>query len=173
MQTFLHGPSDRLRRDTVFFVVIHLLGAPIFRNRHQRLHALRHDVGEEHYFSVHMTRRAPRGLNKGSLAAQKSLLVCVQNADERNLGKIEAFTEQINPDKNVEIRGAQSAQDLHALDCVDVAVQVTHFQADIAQVIGKIFRCSLRQRSDQNALTFFHPLAAKLNRLIDLTLQRL
>src|SRR5438067_12664665 len=99
MQTLLHGASDRLRRDTVFFVVIHLLGAPICRNRHQRLHAWRHDVGEEHHLSVNMTRRAARSLDERSLAAQKSFLIRVENTNERNLRTIEALADQINPYK--------------------------------------------------------------------------
>src|SRR5215831_17439706 len=30
VQTLLHGAPDRLRRNAVFFVVLHLLGAPVF-----------------------------------------------------------------------------------------------------------------------------------------------
>ena len=86
MQTFLDGAPDSLRRDTVRFVVLHLLGSPIFGNRHERFHALRDRVGEEHHFAVNVARRAAGCLNKRSLTAQKSFLIRVQNAHKRNLG---------------------------------------------------------------------------------------
>ena len=68
---------------------------------------------------------------------------------------------------------AQSAQNFHALDGIDVAVQIAHLQSDIAQIIGQIFGRALRQRRDQNALLFFDALPAKLDCLIDLILERL
>src|SRR5437762_13904068 len=120
-----------------------------------------------------MSRRAARCLNEGSLAAQKSLLVRIENADERNFRKIETFTEQIDPNQNVEIGRAQTTQDFDALDGVDVAVEIAHFQADIAQIIGEVFGGPFRQRCHQNALALFHTLAAKLNRVVDLMLERL
>ena len=52
-------------------------------------------------------------------------------------------------------------------------MQIAHLQSDIAQIIGKIFGGAFRQCRDQNALVFLHPLPAKLNRFIDLILQRL
>ena len=50
-------------------------------------------------------------------------------------------------------------EDIHALNSVDVAVQITHFQSDIAQIISEIFRCPLGERRYQDALTFFNALA--------------
>jgi hypothetical protein len=41
-------------------------------------------------------------------------------------GKVESFTQQVDPDQDIEVSRAQSAQNLHSLDCVDIAVQVTH-----------------------------------------------
>ena len=118
-----------------------------------------------------MTRRPAGSLNQRRLAAQKSLLVRVQNADKRHFRKIETFTEQIDADKNVEIGRAQSAQNFHALDCVDVAVEIAHFQSDIAQIIGEIFRGSFGQCRNQDAFGFFHALPTKLDCVVDLVLE--
>ena len=52
-------------------------------------------------------------------------------------------------------------------------MQIAHFQSDIAQIVSQIFRGSLGQRRHQNALAFFHALAAKLDRFVDLILKRL
>src|SRR5439155_1187712 len=113
-----------------------------------------------------MSRCATCGLNKRSLAAQKSLLVRVQNADERNFGKIEAFPQQVDPDQNIEISRTQAAQNLDALYRVDVAMEIAHFQSDIAQIIGEIFGRAFRQRCHQNALALLDPLPAKQTELV-------
>ena len=113
---------------------------------------LRDLVGEEDNLAIHVPRRAARGLDERSLRAQVAFLVGVEDADERDLRQVEAFAQEIDADENVELRRAQRAQDLHALDGVDVAVQVAHLQADIAQVIAEILGGALRERGDEHAL---------------------
>src|SRR5262249_51194556 len=173
VQTFLDGAPDSLRRDAVFFVVFHLLRAPVLRNRHERFHALRGCVGKENNFTVDVARRATCGLDERGLTSQKSFLVRIQNADKRNLGKIEPFAKQIDSDENVEIRCAQCAQNFHALNGVDVAMQITYLQSDIAQIVSEIFCRSLGERRHKNALAFFYALTTQLNRLVDLILELL
>ena len=126
VQAFLHSAAHGLWGDTVLLVILHLLGPTIFGDGDKRLHAFRHLIGEEHDLSIDVARRAPRCLNQRGLATQKTLFVGIENADERDLGKIEAFTEQIDPDENVEVSGAEPAQNFHALDRVDITVQIAH-----------------------------------------------
>src|SRR5947199_5364959 len=120
-----------------------------------------------------MSRCTAGRLDERRLAAQKSFFVGVEDADERNFRKIETFAEQINSDQNVELGCAKSAQNLDALDRVDVAVEITHFQSDIAQIISQIFRRAFGQRGNQDAFAFLDSLAAKLDRVVDLMLERL
>src|SRR5689334_12684467 len=101
MQAFLHGAANSLRRDAMLFVVLHLLAATIFRDRDQRFHASCNLIGEKHDFAIHMSRGASRRLDQRSLAAQKTFLVGIENADEGNFRKIETLAEQIDPNQNV------------------------------------------------------------------------
>ena len=173
MQAFLHGAPDGLRRDAMLFVVFHLFRPAIVRDRHERFHALRDCVSEEHDFAVYVSRRATRGLDERSLAPQKSFFICIENADERNFGKIETFAEQIDTDEDVEVGRAESAQNFDAFNRVDVAMQIAHFQSNIAQVIGQIFGGAFGQGCHQNSLILFHTLAAQLDCIVDLIFQRL
>ncbi len=145
---------------------------PVIGDRDQRLHALRDRVGEKNDLAIDVARGPSRGLDQRSLAAQESLFVGIEDADQRDFRKIESFAEEIDADKNIEVGRAQATQDFHALDRVDIAVQITHLQSHIAQIIRQIFGRALRQRRNENALLFFDPLPAKLNRLIDLVLER-
>ena len=86
MQTFLDGAPDSLRRDAVRFVVLHLLLAAVFGDRYEGVHALRNGVRKEDHFAIDVARRATGCLNERSLTAQKSFLVCIQDAYKRNLG---------------------------------------------------------------------------------------
>ena len=72
-------------RDAVLFVVFHLLGAAVFGDRDQRLHALRDRVGEENDFAVDVARGAAGGLDERGLAAEEAFLVGIEDADERDL----------------------------------------------------------------------------------------
>ena len=112
-------------------------------------------VGEKHDLAIDVARGAAGGLDQRGLAAEKAFLVGIEDADERDFRQIEAFAEEIDADENVELGRAQPAQDLHPLDGVDVAVQVAHFQADIAQVIGQIFGGAFCQGGDEDALLAF------------------
>ncbi len=120
-----------------------------------------------------MARGAARGLDQGGLAAQVAFLVRIEDADEGDLRQVEPFAQEVDADENVELARAQRAQNLHALDGVDVAVQVAHLEADVAQVIGQILRGALRERGDEHALALLDALAAELDRLVDLVLERL
>ena len=172
MQAFLHGALDAARGDAVLFVVGDLAGAAVLGDGHERLHAFCLGVGEAIDLAVHVTRGAAGGLDEGGLAAEVAFLVGVEDADERDLGQIEAFAEQVDADQHVELRGAQGAEDFHALDGVDVAVEVADLQAHVFEVIAEVFGSAFGQRSDQDALVFFHALAAEFEGVVDLVLER-
>src|SRR5207249_9074150 len=98
VQTFLDRTPDRLRRNPVFLVIFHLFATPIFRDRYQRFHALRNLIGKQHDLAIDVPRGAAGSLNQWSLAAQKSFLDGIENANEGDFGKIEPFAEQIDAD---------------------------------------------------------------------------
>src|SRR5438552_12485897 len=82
MQTLLHRPSNSLRCNAMFLVVIDLLRAPVFRYRHERFHALRDLIGKEYHLAIDMPRSASGRLNQRGLTAEKAFLVRIQDANE-------------------------------------------------------------------------------------------
>ena len=68
-----------------------------------------------------MARRAPDGLDERAVAAQKPFLIRIENRDERHLGQVESLAQQVDADEHVELAEPQAADDLDALDRVDVA----------------------------------------------------
>ena len=126
------------------------------------LHRAGDPVGVEDRAAVHVARRAADGLDQRAVAAQKAFLIRVENRDERHLGQIESFAQQVDADEHVELAEPKSANDLHALDRVDVGVHVAHAHADLLQIVGEILRHPLRERRDEHALAV--PLAQRGSR---------
>jgi hypothetical protein len=65
---------------------------------------------------------------------------------------------------------AQVAEDLDALDGVDVGVHVAHAHAHLLQVVGEVLGHALGQRRDQDPLARLLPLADLGQQVVDLTL---
>ena len=93
------------------------------------LHRAGDPVGVEDRAPVHVPRRAADGLDERAVAAQEALLVGVEDRDERDLGQVEPFAQQVDADEHVELAEPEAADDLHPLDGVDVGVHVAHAHA--------------------------------------------
>ena len=71
---------------------------------------------------------------------------CVKNLLYQRRGYIRekllgcrAFAEKVNADKDIEEPSAQIVDDLNALKCVDIGVQILGFDADLGEVFAQIF----------------------------------
>ena len=152
-ETLLH---DRGRRDAVLLVVGELDRAPAVRlvdGRGDRLRAL---VRVHHDAAVDVARGAADRLDQRRVAAQEAFLVGVEDGDERDLGQVEALAQEVDADEHVVLAEPQLADDLDALERVDLGVQVARADARLDQVVGQVLGHLLRQRRDQ------HPLAGLL-----------
>ncbi len=92
--------------------------------RQRGLHRRRLLVGVHDDLAVDVSRRAADGLDQRRLAAEEALLVGVQDRDQRDLGKIEALAQEVDADQDVVLPQPQVANDLDALERVDLGVQV-------------------------------------------------
>ncbi len=115
--------ADRLRRDAVLLVVLLLQLAPPPRLVDRPLHRVGHRVGVENHLGVDVAGRAADGLHQRRLAAQEAFLVGVENRHQRDFGQVQPFAQQVHADQRVELPFAQIAQQLDALEGVQLAVQ--------------------------------------------------
>ena len=132
------------------------------------LHRAGDAIGVEDRAAVDVSRRAADGLNQRAIAAQESFLIRVENRDERHLGQVETFAQQVDADEHVELAESEAANDLHPLDGVDVRVHVAHAHADLLQIVGEIFRHALRERRDEHALALPLADADLVEQIVDL-----
>ena len=104
--------------------------------------------------------------------AQEALLVGVEDRDQRHLGQVEAFAQQVDADQHVVHAEPQVAQDLDALERVDLRVQVLDLDAQLLQVVGEVLGHLLGERGDERALAALDPLADLVHQVVDLALGR-
>jgi hypothetical protein len=109
---------------SVLYGLLHL-AAP-FRLGHRVAHRVRHRVGVENRAAVHVPGRAAYRLNQRACGPEKAFLVRIQNGDQRDFRQIQPFAQQVDADEHIEYAQTQVAQNLHALQRVDVRVQVAH-----------------------------------------------
>ena len=119
-----------------------------------------------------ISRRAAYGLHERGLRAKEPLLVGVQNCDQRNLRNIEPLAEQVDADQHIELVETHRADNLCALQGVDVRVQVADADADFAEISRQILRHALGERRDQNLILLLNLFVDLAEQVVNLALNR-
>jgi hypothetical protein len=170
-EAFLDGARDAARSDVVFLIVGELLRAAVLGGGEEILDALSQDISVENHFPVQMARSAARSLDQTRGGTEVAFLVGIENGDEGDFGKIETFAKEVNADEDVELAFAKGTENFDALDGVDLAVEITNIDADIAEVISEFLGGSLGERRDEDALLPFDTGAGLVDEIVDLTLE--
>ena len=119
-----------------------------------------------------MARGAADRLDQRALRAQEAFLVGIEDRDQRHLRHVEALAQQVDADEHVELAEPQVADDLDALDRVDVGVQVAHPHAVLVEILGEVLGHALGQRRDQHALAALHAHLDLRQHVVDLRAHR-
>ncbi len=156
------------RRDAVGGVVLDLLLASPRGLGHRPLHRAGDLVGVEDDLAVDVARGAADGLHQRGLGAQEPFLVGVEDGDEAALGNIEALAQEIDADQHVERAEAEVADDLDALQRLDVGMHVADAHALLVQVLGEILGHALGEHGDERAVALERDLADLAEEIVDL-----
>ncbi len=138
--------------DPVLGVVGDLDVAPAVGLVDRQRHRVRDGVRVHVHLAGHVARRAADGLDQRRPGTQEALLVRVEDAHERHLGKVEALAQQVDAHKHVEAPHAQFPQQLHAAQRVDIRVEVLDAHAPLGEVLREVLRHLLGERGDEHAL---------------------
>ena len=66
--------------------------------------------------------------------------------------QVEALAQEVDADEHVELAFAQGAQNLNALDGVNLSVEVADVDPEVAQVIGELLGGAPGEGGDEDAL---------------------
>ena len=159
-------------RDAVGLVVGHLLLAAAVGFGHGALHRAGDLVGIEDHLAVDVARGAADGLDQRGFGAQEAFLVGIEDGDQRAFRNVEALAQQVDADQHVEGAEPQVADDLDALQRVDVGMHVAHADALLVHVFGEVLGHALGERGDERAVALQRHLAALGDEIVDLGLHR-
>ena len=98
-------------------------------------HRVGHGVRVEEDAAADVARGAAGRLDERRLAAEEPFLVGVQDRDDRDLGQVEPFPQQVDADQAVEDAAPEVGQDADALERLDVRVEVAAPHAHLGEVL--------------------------------------
>ena len=94
---------NALRRNIVRFVVGDLLFTPPRSFCNGSGHRACLSIRIENRTAIDVSSSAAHCLNQRPITAQKALFIRIQNSNQRDLGHIEALSQQINTDQHIEL----------------------------------------------------------------------
>src|SRR3546814_18567984 len=106
-----------------------------------------------------MIRRPPRSTRTDTLFPYTTLF--------RSLRDVQALAQQVDADQHFEHAETQVADDLDALQGVDVRVDIAHLEARLVQVFGEVLGHALGERGDQGAHAPGGDVAALADEVVD------
>ena len=115
---------DLAGSDSVGFVVGQLLLPPAVGLVDGLAHAVRDLVRIHDHLSVDIPGSTSGSLCQGTVRAQESFLVCIQDGYEGHFRQIESLTQQVDTDQDVENTLTQFFHDLHPLQGFHIAVDI-------------------------------------------------
>jgi hypothetical protein len=142
--------------------------APSLRLADRLLHRVGDLVRVHDHGPVDVARRPADRLDQRRVRTQEALLVGVEDRDQRDLGQVETLAQEVDPDQHVELAEAQVADDLDALDRVDLRVQVPDPDPHLEQVVREVLGHLLGQCRDEHPLAGLGALADLLDQVVHL-----
>ena len=115
---------------------------------------------------------AADGLDERGLRPEKSLLVRIENGNERHLGNVETLTQQVDADQHIVHAETQIAHQLLPLDGLNIVVHVAHLDARRFEIVGQILRHLLGERGDKDAFALGGASVDFSNEIVDLAINR-
>jgi 4-carboxymuconolactone decarboxylase len=165
--------ANALWRDAVLLVVCELNAPAPVGFVDGASHRVGDDVGIHDYVAVHVAGGAAGCLHEGTLRTQEALLVGIKNRDQAHFGKIQTFSQQIDADDHVVDAQTEVAEDLDAVERVDLRVKIVGLDTHFLQVVREVFRHLLGERSHESALPAIDACVHLVQQVIDLPFGRL
>jgi len=136
----------------VFLIIGHLNGATALGLGDGTLHAVGHHIGVHDDHALRVAGGTSDGLDQAGLAAQKALLVGIQNGHKAHLRQVQALTQQVDAHHHVDAAQTQILDDLHAFEGIHLMVHILDLDPLLGEVIGKILRHFFGQGGHQHPL---------------------
>ena len=154
----------------MLLVVAELQLPPALRLGDGPAHRVGDLVGVHDHLAVDVAGGPADRLDQRGLRPEEALLVGVEDGHQRHLGQVEALPEEVDADEHVVLPQPEVAEDLDALDGVDVGVEVADPEPLLEEVVGEVLGHLLGEGGDEDAVAALGALPDLLDEVVDLAL---
>ena len=112
-------------------------------------------------------------MDQRRFAAQKPLLVGIQDRDQPTFWNIETLTQQVDAYQHVIYAASKVTDQFNTLQRFDIAVHVPHPKPGLVHELGQILRHAFGQRGDKRAETSLGRFTAFVDAILHLIFNRL
>ncbi len=137
----------------VLGVIGHLLGTACVGGVDGGLHGGRNLIGIHYGQAVEISRRTAHCLSQGTLRAEETLLVGIEDCDERDLGHIETLAEHIDANEDIKDAFAKFAHNLDTLKGIHIGVDICALDTEASHILTKLLGHAFGKGSYESALT--------------------
>ena len=148
-QSVRHFFDDGFGHDAVLSVIGHLYAPAAFRFFHGPCHGGGYGIGVEDDPGFGISCGPADGLYKGGLRTQEAFLIRIQNGDQSHLRQVQSLPQQIDAHQHVKVSQPQIPNDLHAVQCIDIAVHIPDPDSHALQIFRQVLRHAFGQGGDQ------------------------
>ena len=117
-----------------------------------------------------MSRRSAGGLHQTSRRTQEPFLVSIEDGNQRHLGNIQPFPQQVDAHEYIELALAQCTQNLDSFDRANITMQITDVNADVSKVVGQLLGSAFGQCGHKDTPFLINTLSGLLDKIVDLAL---
>ena len=155
------------------FFVVFLLNLPAPVGLFYRIaHGIGNRICIHDYMTFAVSGSPSNGLNQRRFGTQKSLFICIQNGDQRNLRNIQSLSQQVNSDQYVKYIQTHIPYDFCPFQSIDVRMKVFYPNSHFSHVIGQILCHPLGQSRNQNLVVLFYFFIYLRNQIVNLPFYR-
>src|SRR4030042_5627540 len=149
---FLHGFPDGLWNDVMLGIVQDLQIPAPFWLVDRPFHRICHDVGIQHYLCIDIPCSTPDDLDQAPGVTEEPFLIRIEDTDEPDFRDVEAFPQEIDTDKHIELPEPELPYDLASFEGLDLRMKVSCPYALVCEKLGEFFSKFLGERGDEYAI---------------------
>ena len=112
-------------------------------------------IGIEDDMCIDIPCRPPDNLDQAPCIAEEPFLVCIEDPDEPDLGDVEPFPQEVDPDKHIELPETEFTDDLAAFERLDLGVEVPGPDPLVCKELREFLGKFLGQRGHEHPVTPF------------------
>ena len=142
--------SDRLRNNSVVFIVLILNFAAAVGFGYGAVHTSRNIVRVHYYSAFIVARGSAYRLDKRGIASEEAFFIRVENGYEFNRRKVQTLAEKIDSDENVESVVFEGRDYVYPFERVYVAVHILDSYFAFPKIVGKFLGGLFRHSRNEN-----------------------